>query len=1010
VAAPPAAPPAPSGPAPAPDAPATYTPRHLAEKILTSRSALEGERKQVSVLFADCAGFTALSARLDPEDLHAVMDGCFARVLDAVHRYEGTVNQFTGDGVMALFGAPIAHEDHAVRAVAAALAVQKAIQEYGATLRETHGVEFTLRIGVNTGPVVVGKIGDDLRMDYTAQGETVNLAARLQSAARPGEVLISEATERLVSGYFVTEDRGRLELKGLPEPVHALAVADQRRRRARFDVAVERGLTPLVGRSAELTFLRECLARAQAGRGQIISVVGEAGVGKSRVVWELRRTIDPAACTYLEGRCQPHGETLPFHLVTQLLQANFGLEDGESEATHVEKVIEGTRRLDPGLEWAIPYLKHVLALPAPELARDGLDHTQRKQRLVEAVKAFTLRGAQHRPIVLVADDLQWTDPGSLEVLESLVDSVSGHRILVVCAFRSGWVPSWGSRAQHQRLSLDRLSEADTTRMVVALLGDDPRSVRAGELVAARAEGNPFFIEELIRYVRERPDGDSRLPDTVQDLLTARIDRLSEPLKRTLQLASVLGRDFALGVLERLAPAGTDVKGNVADLLRLELLREKELFPELRYSFSHLLIQQAAYESLLLKARAELHGQAAAALEEGHAGRTDEILVELAEHYGRSADAAKAVDYLVRAGDRAAGLFAYAQASHDYRRALERVPATPDAAAQRALVLEKLGDAAHAQGSLGEARARWLGALALVSPGERPRQVAELHRKLGAACWDAGEPAEALAHLERGLAALKDDAVSPEGARLAQELARVHVRRGEHARATEWARRALELGERLGASDVVSLAYNTWGVALARSGEVEEGATFVQKSLETALAHELGAAACRAYTNLAVMYAGIDSRRSRAYCEDGLALARKIGDQLQQSWLQCALAGGHCMLAGDYDAGVRAAEAAVELDRRLGQRNHLPIPLIILAQVHQCRGDYERSDRVYREALTVAEAVGEPQLLVPCYEGLATLAIERGDEAEAETWLDRSRLIQQATGWDSDSFLVLPFLT
>ena len=990
--------------------PVTYTPRHLAEKILTSRSALEGERKLVTVLFADCVGFTALSARLDPEDLHTVMDGCFARITDAVHGYEGTVNQFTGDGVMALFGAPIAHEDHAVRAVAAALAIQKAAQEYGDTLRRTRGLDFALRIGLNTGPVVVGKIGDDLRMDYTAQGETVNLAARLQAVAGAGEVLISEATERLVSGYFVAEDRGLFDLKGLPQPVRGFAVAAQRRRRARFALAVERGLTPLVGRAGELAFVRDCVERARAGRGQVVSVVAEAGIGKSRLVWELRRALEEGTCTYLEGHCRPHGEALPFDLVTQILQANFGLEDGESEATQAEKVTEGVRRLDPALSWTVPYLQHLLALPAPELDRDGLDQLQRKRRLLEAVKTFTLSGAQHRPIVLVADDLQWADPGSLEMIEALVEGAANHRVLVVGAYRAGWTPPWAGRAYHQRLALDPLSEAETTRMVEALLGDDPRAARVRALVAERAEGNPFFIEEMTRYVRERHGEDTRIPDTVQGLLTARIDRLPEPLKRTLQVASVLGRDFALALLEGMVSGGTDVKDDLAELVRLELLSEKELFPERRYRFTHLLIRQVAYESLLMKSRAELHARAGAALEALHAERIDEVLLDVAEHYGRSVDGARALDYLVRAGDRVASLFAYRQAVDYYRRALERVPDAAEQASTRAAVLEKLADAAHAGGALDEAREQWASALALVEGGGEPARAAALYRKMGGACWEAGERDLALVHLEHGLAVLEGDVPNLETARLHQELARIHVRLGDHARATDWARRALALGAALGAHDVVSHAYNTLGVALARAGDIDEGATFVERSLETALAHQLGTVACRAYTNLAVMYATIDHERSHRYCREGLALARTIGDQLQQAWLYCTLAGGHCTLAGDYDEGVRAAEAAVELDQRLGQRNHLPVPLIILAQIHECRGDHERSAHHYREALAVAESVGEPQLLFPCYEGLATLAIERGDEAEAEAWLARSRQVQESSGWGADAFLALPFLT
>jgi adenylate cyclase len=999
---------------------AGYTPKHLADKILTSRGALEGERKQVTVVFVDCVGFAVLSSRLDPEELHAVMDGCFLHLIDAVHRYEGTINQFTGDGVMALFGAPIAHEDHAVRAVAAALAIQRGQRDYADSLRRERGLDLAVRIGVNTGPVVVGRIGDDLRMDYTAQGETVNLAARLQQAAAPGGILIGEATHRLVSGSFFAEEQGRLTLKGLERPVRAWAVTGQRRRRARFAAAVERGLTPFVGRARELGFLRECVGRFQRGRGQVVSVVGEAGVGKSRLMWELRRELLGQALTYLEAHCLPHGETRPFHVVIQCLQSNFRLEDGEPEAAQVDKVEAGVRRLDPALEWALPYLKHLLALPAPELEKEGLDQAQRKRRTIEAVKALMLRGAQHRPVCLLIEDLQWIDRHSDESIRALIDGVTGHPVLILATHRSGYAPPWQDRSFHQRLVVDPLGEEETVEVARALFGVDV-APPLRDLVLKRAEGNPFFVEELARHLRERDlltaegaavtlrrsPAAGEVPDTVHDLLTARIDRLSDALKRTLQLASVLGREFPLSLLEGLAPPGSEVHGDVSELLRLELLHEKDLYPEPTYRFSHLLIQEVAYQGLLLKSRAELHARAAAALERLYAGRTDEVLPALAEHWARSPDREKARHYLVRAGERAARLFAYDEARACFERALASFDSAD--AAGRAEIVERLGDAAWAQGALAAARQHWGAALTVVAARDDRPRVADLHRKLADACWAAGERDAALAHLQRGLTALGDDAESLEAARLFQELGRISFRLGQHARAVDWAQRALALGERLGAPDVVSHAYNTWGVALARNGEIERGAELAARSLETALGHHLGAVACRAYTNLAVMYATLDHTRSLEYCRDGLALAQRIGDQLQQSWLYCTLAGGHCTLAGDYDEGVRAAEAAVELDERLGQRNHLPIPLIILAQIYQCRGDGERSAHYYGRALEVAEAVGEPQLVFPCYEGLATLAIEREDDAEAEAWLAKSREVQERTGWSSEAFLVLPFL-
>ena len=1004
--------PAPASPRAA-QAPTGYTPKHLADRILTSRSALEGERKQVTVVFVDCVGFTALSARLDPEDLHAIMDGCFQHLLDAVHRYEGTVNQFTGDGIMALFGAPIAHEDHAVRAVAAALAIQQAVHRYAEALRSERGIDFAVRIGINTGPVVVGKIGDDLRMDYTAQGETVNLAARLQQAAPPGGTRLSEATTRLVDGYFHIDAAGELTLKGLPEPVQTFTVTGQRSGRARFDLAVERGLTAFVGRRRELLFLRDAFDKARRGRGNVMSVVGAAGMGKSRLAYELKRGLDEDTVTFLSGRCHPHREALPFDLIAQLLQMNFRLEDGEAEKSQIHKVETGVRRLDTNLEWTIPYLKHVLALPAAELDVDGLDETQRKRRLIEAVRALTLRGAQQRPLFLLMEDLQWIDSASREYLESVVDAMAAHAILVVCTYRDGYAPAWENRAFHQRLVLDPFSEEETAEMVTALFDRAEIAPAARQLVIKRAEGNPLFIEELTGYLAHRgllTGGDAaalaeaEVPATIQDLLTARIDRLPESAKRVLQVAAVLGRDFPLPLLEAIAPPAVDLPAELAALVRAELLGETALFPEQRYRFVHLLVQQVAYQSLLVKSRSELHARAGQALERLYVERPEEALQELARHYGRSADRAKALHYLVLAGDRARSLFAYDDAAAYYRQALDTLE---EGDPRRALVLEKLGDAAYAHGGLGDALRDFAQALALGDADGR--RAAELHRKLGVAAWDAGERERALDHLQRGLAVLGDDTDNAEAARLYQELGRIHFRLGEHERSMEWARRALALGNALGAPDVVAHAYNTLGVALARAGDIEQAADHVRQSLDTALAHQLGAIACRAYSNLAVMYAALDHVRSSEYCREGLALAQRIGDQLQQAWLFCTLAGGHCTLAGDYDQGIKAAQAAVEVDRRLGQRGHLPVPLIILAQIHQCRGEHEQSARYYREALEVASAVGEPQLLFPCYDGLATLAIEAGDEAEAETWLAKSRTVQEATGWTSDTFLVLPFL-
>ncbi len=998
-----AAPAAAKGPA-ATDAPRAYTPKHLAEKILTTRAALEGERKVVTVLFGDVADFTSLSTRLDPEDLHGIMDGCFQPIIEAVHRYEGTVNQFTGDGVMALFGAPIAHEDHAVRAIAAAVAIQRALARYAEELERTRKIVFGMRIGLNSGPVVVGKIGDDLRMDYTAQGETVNLAARLQSAATKGAVLVSEATRRLASRAFLFEARGSLSLKGIAEPIDAFVVTGERPARSRFELSAEEGLTPLVGRRRELAFLDETLARVRDGRGHAVSVVGEAGIGKSRLVHEIVRGPRAASFGFARAQGLPHGESAPFDVVRTLLVDILGRpsDDGEAaRAQHAESA------LSVDLAWAVPYVKHLLALPAPELDAEGLDATQRKRRTFDAVKAVVARTAAARPLVLIVEDLQWIDRSSEELLRALVDGLADQPVLVLTTVRTGFVPAWDDRSFHQRLVLEPLDDEEALEIVGHLTSP---SAAAREAIAARAEGNPLFLEELARYVRGGKPGHDELPARIVDLLTARIDRLPESLKRTLQRASVLGPEFPASLLAALGEPEEDVDRAVSELVSLELLQESGIFPEHRLSFRQPLVQDVAYRGLLLKTRAELHGRAGRALERLATGRLDEAAAELARHFARSADRPRAVHYLVRAGGRAASLFAYPEAEARYQEALEIIASLPELAAERPSVVERLGDVAAARGEVRTALGHWAESLAGLGADGDGRRAADLHRKIAAGRFDAGEsPLEAIAQLEQGLAALGDAQQTLEAARVHQELARIHFHRGDNEGATEAAERALALGEGLDAPDVVSHAFNTIGVAAARRGELERGAAFVEKSLERALAHGLGSVACRAYANLGVMLAPIDHERSGEYCRRGLALAQAIGDQLQQSWLYCAMAGGHCTLSGDYDEGVKAAEAAADLDRRLGQGSHLPIPIIILAQIYQCRGDGERSARHYREALELAERLGDPQLLVPCYEGLATLAIEREDEEEADRWLARSRAISEKSEASGESYLTLPFL-
>src|SRR5438105_1619033 len=643
-----------------------YTPKHLADKILKSRSALEGERRQVTVLFADLAGFTSLAEKLDPEEVHRIINGCFERITAEVHRFEGTINQYTGDGVMALFGAPIAHEDSARRAVHAALGIQRAIADYGATLRAERGPSVAMRIGLNTGAVVVGAIGDDLRMDYTAVGDTTNLAARMQQTAQPGTVVVSEATHRAIEGFFETLDLGRLEVKG-HEPVRAWQVVRARGARSRIAVGHERGLTPFVGRDRELQTLLARFADVEAGRGQVVFVVGDAGIGKSRLLYEFRRQLAESDRTpsWVEGQCVSFGQSIPFLPLVDLLRKNFRIEEFDGEPEIIAKVEAVMRRMGD-LESHVPFIRYLLSVDPGDATVATLDAPNRRRLAFTALRALALRGAQLRPVVLVIEDLHWRDPVSEEFLGSLMESIAGVAVMLILTYRVGYARSFGSRSYYSTMTLTTLGEHEALAVARGVLG---ASELPRELLAAlkqKAEGVPLFIEEVAKTLLDlgvlRREGDRLVfvggpetidvPETINDIIMARLDRLGDDGKRTVQLASVIGRQFLVRLLSRVSSMPQQLDGLLRELQALEIIYQQGLMPEPAYVFKHAVIQDVAYNSLLRERRRELHRSVAFALEELYPDRLAEHYEELAHHFSEGEEWAKAFEYLRRSGDRA----------------------------------------------------------------------------------------------------------------------------------------------------------------------------------------------------------------------------------------------------------------------------------------------------------------------------------------------------------------------
>ncbi len=639
------APPGAAGPGPARFAvPESSTPKHLAEKILTSKSALEGERKQVTVLFADLKGSMELLADRDPEEARKILDPVLERMMEAVHRYEGTVNQVMGDGVMALFGAPLAHEDHAVRACYAALRMQESVKRYAVERQRVEDIPIHVRIGLHSGEVVVRSIGSDLHMDYTAVGQTTHLAARMEQAALPGSILVTADTMRLAEGFVTVKSLGPLAIKGLSEGVDAYEVIGAGTARTRFQAAAARGLTRFVGRGDELTALDAGLRRALEGHGLAMGVVGAAGVGKSRLCQEFVERCRSRSLPVVEVHCLSHARTAPLGVLRELLRGALGVnQDAEPDLAR-ERISERLVALDPSLVDALPLAHDLLAVSDPSSAEPAGDPLAQERAVAGLLRRLLRARGAAGAFVVHLDDAHWIDPQSERLLAELADVASTTRALLLLNFRPEFHAAWMGRSYYQQLSVAPLGREATREMISDLLGHDPSVVELRELIRERTQGNPFFIEEVVHalaasgalagergaYRRTSSAADLDVPATVQSLLAARVDALADSDKLVLQTAAVIGKRFSELILRSIVglPTG-EVDRSLAMLEHVEFIRGET---ESEYVFRHPLTQEVAYGSQLLEQRIALHAAVARALEEVFAERLGECAALIAHHW------------------------------------------------------------------------------------------------------------------------------------------------------------------------------------------------------------------------------------------------------------------------------------------------------------------------------------------------------------------------------------------
>jgi len=638
-----------------------YLPQGLTEKILSQRDRIEGERKQVTVMFCDMEGYTALTEKLGPETAYSIMDRVYEILIHKVHDYEGTVNEMTGDGIMALFGAPIALEDATQRAVRSSLAVHREMTKFNDKLR-SEGQKIPplkMRIGIHTGPVVVGTLGNDLRVEFKAVGDTVNLTSRIESLAEPGTTYLSDDAFKIVEGFFRFEALGEKEVKGKKEPIGVYRVIAPSTRRTRFDVSAERGLTPFVGREKELELLLDGYERAKSGRGQVFSILAEAGVGKSRLLYEFRKAVANEDATFLEGKCLSYNRNVAYYPIIDILKSNFDIRDTDDESEVKNKVLKGLKDLGPDETSGAPYLLALLSIKDSGLDTIQLSPEARKNRTFEALKQIVLKGSEVRPLIMAIEDLHWVDKSSEETLEHLLGGIPGARFFLILTYRPEFMHTWGVRSYHNQINLNRLSNRESLAMMVHLLGPGDIEPDCENFVLEKTEGIPFFIEEFIRSLKDLKVVESAnqtfrfsdkiqdvtVPATIQGVIMARVDSLPEGTKEVLQIGSVIEREFSYQLLKRLTDfAEAEVLQYLTSSIEAELLYERGSFPQSTYIFKHALTREVVYDSILTQKRKQLHDRIGGSIEEIYRDNLVEHYGVLARHFTEGESFEKGAQY------------------------------------------------------------------------------------------------------------------------------------------------------------------------------------------------------------------------------------------------------------------------------------------------------------------------------------------------------------------------------
>jgi class 3 adenylate cyclase/tetratricopeptide (TPR) repeat protein len=1015
-----------------------YISRPRPAPIGAAQGVLPGEMKQVTVLFCDIVNSTPLTERLGPEAMRDLVSSFLEASLAEVHRYGGTAPQFTGDGFLALFGAPVTHEDHVRRALLAAVAIRRALSGNDQTgARER--LNLPVRIGIHSGPVIFGSIGDRLPMEHTVIGDTANVAARLQQAADPGTILLSEATRHLAEGFARVEPVGPLTLKGKAEPILAYRLLGVSHRRAGLRESSPARMAAFVNRESELAILNNFLRQVEAGRGQMVGIVGEPGIGKSRLLAEFRQQIGQRRVFWVEGRCLSYGTQIPYLLALDLLRSSWRIGEADTADVITDKVRSGLQAVGVDPDQDGPVLLHLLEIKNVDGSAAFANPETVKEKAFEILRQLSIKVSLRRPLVLVLEDLHWVDKVSEEFLGVLAENVRDARILLLATYRPGYRAPWIDKSYAGQTPLQPLSRDDSIHMVRSMVRVERLVELVTEEIVAKADGNPFFLEQLALHAGEARDlrSDLMVPDTIHDVVMARIDRLPEKTKQLLQTASVIGREFSLRLLRAVWKGAGSLESQLRELSRLEFVHERVETEGAIYVFRHALTQETTYGSLLERHRRAYHGAVGQALEELYSSRIEEVAELLALHFGRSDEGEKSVDYAILAAEKSQRRWANREALAYFNDALHRLDLLPDSEANRLRRIDaviKQGDGKFALGEHGEYVQALDHIRDLVEQSDDPRRRATWHYWRGFAdMLTGGRPDIAIEHCNKAAEFAAAAGLHEVQAYVESCLAQGYLIAGQLCRAIESGERALGSFESLGNLWWAVRTISHLSPAAIALGEWDRSLSYCRRAIEHGTTLNNVRLKVIGLWRLGVTYIQQgDSERGVQYCNEALALgplpydaataraSRGYGEikagridagiaDLSEAvaWLEssrlwyprwrfsCLLAEGH-LRRGDRPAAQSLIEGILEPSRAKGYLHFEGLACWLMGEC-LAPEDPGSAEAYVESAMGIMERIGARNELARAMVTRAALRQAAGDVATARALLDQAYAIFQALG-------------